>query len=329
MTITKTMELNLKYKGRIPTVDVVQGDSVRALAVTLMSGDEPWPVPLGAAIVIRYRCADGTGGVYDTLPDGTAAYAVEGNCITVRLMPDAAAVPGTTHLQIAIIQEEQQISTFQMALCVEGQVWGERSPREYLNLAQWWSQQGGGGLPTGGKPGQVLELDAQGYAVWESLSGSVVGLDQVDNTPDSQKPVSGPQQDALDALCTQMQTYTDDAVAPVSVDYIVEQNVTNGWTYRKWNSGVAECWATQFTTPTQGAGVNVATVKLPFAFANTAYQVFLTPAETGLYVDKAADCNSPSLSMTHSTDAFTFSYYYEYSLLYNVSFHLHVIGRWK
>ena len=329
MTITKTMELNLKYKGNIPKVDVVQGDSVRALAVMLSSGEEPWPIPVGAAIVIRYRCADGTGGVYDTLPDGTAAYTVEGNCVTVKLMPDATAVPGVTQLQISVIQGEHQISTFQMELRVEGQVLGEHSAREYLNLAQWWSQQGGGGLPTGGEPGQVLELDAQGYAVWETLSGHVVGLGAVDNTPDSQKPVSGPQQEALDALRSQLQTYTDTAVAPMSVDFVVEQGVSNGWTYRKWNSGLAECRATQFVTPTQASGVNVAAVKLPFAFSDTAYQVLLTPAETGLYVTKAADCNSPSLSVAHSLDGFTFSYYYEYSLLYNVSFHLQVTGRWK
>ena len=29
-----------------------------------------------------------------------------------------------------------------------------------------------------------------------------------------------------------------------SVDYVVEQGTSNIWTYRKWNSGVAECWGT-------------------------------------------------------------------------------------
>lgn len=47
----------------MPTVDVVQGDNIRTLAIALMSGDEPWPVPLGAAVVIRYCCIDGTGGI--------------------------------------------------------------------------------------------------------------------------------------------------------------------------------------------------------------------------------------------------------------------------
>lgn len=28
----------------------------------------------------------------------------------------------------------------------------------------------------------------------------------------------------------------------LKVDYIVEQGTDGGWTYRKWNSGIAECW---------------------------------------------------------------------------------------
>ena len=31
----------------------------------------------------------------------------------------------------------------------------------------------------------------------------------------------------------------------LSVDYIVEQGTSGIWTYRKWNSGIAECWGTQ------------------------------------------------------------------------------------
>ena len=30
----------------------------------------------------------------------------------------------------------------------------------------------------------------------------------------------------------------------LSVDYIVEQGTSGSWTYRKWNSGIAECWGT-------------------------------------------------------------------------------------
>lgn len=31
-----------------------------------------------------------------------------------------------------------------------------------------------------------------------------------------------------------------------AADYVVEQGVSGGWTYRKWNSGLAECWGRYF-----------------------------------------------------------------------------------
>ena len=30
----------------------------------------------------------------------------------------------------------------------------------------------------------------------------------------------------------------------VKVDYVVEEGTSGSWTYRKWNSGTAECWYT-------------------------------------------------------------------------------------
>lgn len=35
--------------------------------------------------------------------------------------------------------------------------------------------------------------------------------------------------------------------SPAAADYVVEQGVSGKWSYRKWNSGAAECWA-QFST---------------------------------------------------------------------------------
>ena len=38
-----------------------------------------------------------------------------------------------------------------------------------------------------------------------------------------------------------------------AVDYIVEQGISGIWTYRKWNSGILECWScTTHTFPTSG-----------------------------------------------------------------------------
>lgn len=36
-------------------------------------------------------------------------------------------------------------------------------------------------------------------------------------------------------------------------DYVVEQGTSGSWTYRKWNSGVAECWR-RISASGQGSG---------------------------------------------------------------------------
>ncbi|MBQ1951097.1 MAG: hypothetical protein II363_05860, partial [Clostridia bacterium] len=62
-------------------------------------------------------------------------------------------------------------------------------------------------------------------------------------------------------------------------DYIVEQGAANGWVYRKWNSGLAECWGSasvEATITTAWGGLFSAdglqsrdpfNVSFPFAFA--------------------------------------------------------------
>ena len=40
----------------------------------------------------------------------------------------------------------------------------------------------------------------------------------------------------------------NEVLPSVAVDYIVEQGTSGIWTYRKWNSGIAECWGTNSYT---------------------------------------------------------------------------------
>lgn len=190
MQITKKIVVNMGYQEGCPVVEAVQGDSCRELELQLMAGNQPWQVPYGAAVTVHYQCSDGSGGVYDTLPDGTTAFSVEGNRVTVLLAEQVCAVEGRTKLQITLVSEGKQISTFDFYIQVAPGVKPSKKPEDYVNLEHWWSQQGGGGLPWGGLPGQTLMLDQQGYAKWRLLTPADVGLGNVDNTSDLEKPVS-------------------------------------------------------------------------------------------------------------------------------------------
>lgn len=111
-------------------------------------------------------------------------------------------------------------------------------------------------------------------------------------------------------------------------DFVVEQSVQSDWTYRKWNSGFAECWRNISVTPTTVNGNNSIVITLPFTFANTAYNVTITPAKASMYVDKWGD-SATNGTITHTTTSFTMAYNYAFGTAYNVSFNIVVNGKWK
>ena len=111
-------------------------------------------------------------------------------------------------------------------------------------------------------------------------------------------------------------------------DYVVEQGTSGIWTYRKWNSGVAECWGNVSTTPATVNGSNAVTANLPFTFAATDYKVDISPAKTAMYISSFGDCGTNG-SITHTTTQFTIAYRYNYATAYAVSFNVNVHGRWK
>lgn len=63
--------------------------------------------------------------------------------------------------------------------------------------------------------------------------------------------------------------FSNATVTGIGADYVTEQGTSSGWTYRKWNSGVAECWRTE-----------------------TAYNVAVTNQWGNIYVSNAATFGS-------------------------------------
>lgn len=113
-----------------------------------------------------------------------------------------------------------------------------------------------------------------------------------------------------------------------TADYVVEQGTQGDWTYRKWNSGFAECWRNVSVTPSNVNANNSITMDLPFTFANTSYNVTITPAKASMYVDKWGD-SATNGTVTHTTTSFTMAYNYAYGTAYAVSFNIVVNGQWK
>lgn len=108
-------------------------------------------------------------------------------------------------------------------------------------------------------------------------------------------------------------------------DWVVEQDTSGIWTYRKWNSGVVECWGIYSgtsSTPsaTMGGYYANATVTLPFAFASSTYHVMGEG-----YLGTGLGFINYSVVSTSQFRLFATSS----QNVAKITGHLLVIGRWK
>ena len=144
MKIIKKLTVDFARQTLPLKVEAVRGDSAVWLEFTMLCSGEPWEMPVGASAMVRYCLSVGTGGEYDTV-DGQRAWEKEGNVLRVALAPQVCSAPGETALQVVILQEGKQISTFPVALAVAKTVSGSGQPENYTNLSQWLKYNTGNG----------------------------------------------------------------------------------------------------------------------------------------------------------------------------------------
>ena len=102
MNIKHSIGLNLSAYSIPCRMHMVQGDSnSRTIVATLWDGAQPYSVPDGSSVMVRFRKPDGTGGLYDSSEAGeTISYA--GNVVTAPVATQMLAVAGDVFAEIDI-----------------------------------------------------------------------------------------------------------------------------------------------------------------------------------------------------------------------------------
>lgn len=128
--------------------------------------------------------------------------------------------------------------------------------------------------------------------------------------------------------------YLEGKFKNLEVDYIVEQGYTNdGWTYRKWNSGIVECWKNTYNINISWGGngplyYSDERSKLSLSFPRGLFVeipcVYLEfAAFQGMYI------SAHLMSLTLSSCEVTFSRTYGGNDIAKGTLHSKLIGRWQ
>lgn len=127
LTVKQAVQLSMTLNGVPPTLHMVQGDTnSRVIFASLWAGAEPYNVPAGASVMLRFKKPDGTGGLYDASESGEkVSYA--GNVVTAPVATQMLAVAGDVFAEIDIFgsssgEAAERLATFhfvvEVAPCV-------------------------------------------------------------------------------------------------------------------------------------------------------------------------------------------------------------------
>lgn len=164
LSVSKRVEIDLLNRGLPPHVNMSQGDDMsRELQFSLYAGSEPLQIPSSTRVLIEYRRSDGKGGIYDTLPNGSQAYSISGETVTISIVSAVTFSAGQTWITIFLRDGPRNLSSFPVIIDVAG-IPGysdDGSGDEYLNIKNFVKA-------TGWEPSKLLGTD---------IAGKVVALD--------------------------------------------------------------------------------------------------------------------------------------------------------
>ena len=188
MYVKHKLEIDLAGQAVMPRVDMVEGDQyARQLELSLCCGGESWEIPDDVHAAIRFWKADGAGGEYDSLPDGSPAWSASGNVLTLELAPQVLTCPGNVMLSVVLARGDARISTFSILIQVHGAI-----PRE-LESGNYFCYDGLLAAPRNAEIGQFLQVSGvNGHGVVSQVEPvTLPHLDEAVDTALAQAKQSG------------------------------------------------------------------------------------------------------------------------------------------
>lgn len=130
LAIKQAVKLNTSLNGVPPTLHMVQGDTnSRTISASLWAGAEPYSVPTGASVMLRFRKPDGTGGLYAESEAGDKI-AWSGSDVEIPVAAQVLAVAGVVLAQVDVFvgagsTAAMRLATFAFRIAVQPDVYAD------------------------------------------------------------------------------------------------------------------------------------------------------------------------------------------------------------
>ena len=156
MTAITKLKMDLAEPELLPEVYLVQDDRYsRSLDISLYCSGIALAPPEGCTVLIRYNKPDGKGGTYDTMPDGTPAFAIRDNVVRLRLAPQVCGTAGKVTLMATLFCGDGELNSFSLSLNVLARHRGipDSRLRQHHRIPASARRGPGGAVPEGGLGG--------------------------------------------------------------------------------------------------------------------------------------------------------------------------------
>ena len=130
LAIKQVVKLNTALNGVPPTLHMVQGDTnSRTISASLWAGAEPYNVPTGASVMLRFRKPDGTGGLYAESEAGDKI-TWSGSDVEIPVAAQVLAVAGVVLAQVDVFvgagnTAAMRLATFAFRIAVQPDVYAD------------------------------------------------------------------------------------------------------------------------------------------------------------------------------------------------------------
>ena len=141
LTVKQAVQLSMTLNGVPPTLHMVQGDTnSRAISASLWAGAEPYNVPAGASVMLRFRKPDGTGGMYSETETQQSITWAE-NSVTIPVAAQVLTAEGAVLAQVDVYAGEsdssaERLASFAFVILVQPDVYPDAQiiSSDYYNI---------------------------------------------------------------------------------------------------------------------------------------------------------------------------------------------------